>query len=164
MTDTRKSIDRHMTFQRAEWRIQKVGRWLMLLFVAAAIAGLFGGGPLATARAVSAGGALDVSYERLTRRGAMTRWTIEADVPGGQHEVSIRLGRQFADQFHLENVRPEPLRVEGSASDLIYVFMSPPGAHRVAVVFDVEPTSPGLNRMTVGSGAHVVLMSAFTYF
>ena len=65
-----RELDRHLPFQRREWRAQQIG-WIALgLFLAAALAGLFGGGPLSSARASDPGGGLTVDYQRFVRAGA----------------------------------------------------------------------------------------------
>ncbi len=164
MASTRDRIDRHMSFQRTEWRVQQIGRWGIGLFLVAALAGVFGDGPAASARVVSGGARFEVRYDRLIRRGAATRWTVQADVPAGQREVTIHFDSVFVDHFLIQHVWPEPARVEGATAGLVYIFASPRGADRLSATFDLEPQSAGFNSMTVTIDGHAVRMSSLTYF
>ena len=149
-----RELDRHLPFQRREWRAQQIG-WIALgLFLAAALAGLFGGGPLSSARASDPGGGLTVDYQRFVRAGAAHRLLFEI-ATSGAGPVELRLSRAYVDAVRVEHVLPPPASTTSSGEWTTFVFA--PGTRVVAL--DGEARGPG--RLTLlaatGAGASVAL-------
>jgi hypothetical protein len=141
-------LDRHLPFQRREWRAQQIG-WLALgLFLAAALGGLFGGGPLSSARAATADGGLAVEYQRFVRAGAAQRLRFEIATPGAG-PVELRLSRGYLDAVRVEHVLPSPASTSATPEWTTFVFA--PGTRTVTV--DGEATGPGRLILSAATGA-----------
>lgn len=121
-------------FHRNEWRIQRIGWVLVALFLALAIAGLFGGGPLSRAHADSSAGRLD--YERFARFGLSTDLVV---TPAGSANgvTRVEISGDYLQAFRVEHVTPEPAAVRIVGPNIIYEFASTtPGA---SISFHLTP-------------------------
>jgi hypothetical protein len=132
-------LDRHLPFQRREWRAQQIG-WLAL--------GLFGGGPLSSARAATADGGLAVEYQRFVRAGAAQRLRFEIATPGAG-PVELRLSRGYLDAVRVEHVLPSPASTSATPEWTTFVFA--PGTRTVTV--DGEATEAGRLILSAAPGA-----------
>ena len=126
--------DRALSFHRSEWRIQRIGWVLGALFIAFAVGGLFGNGPLS--RAHESNGAGRVDYERYTRYGLSTDLVVKpAARAGGVNSVAI--SADYLKAFLVERVTPEPAAVRITGASIVYEFASAaPGA---SISFHVHP-------------------------
>jgi hypothetical protein len=131
-------LDRHLTFQRREWRAQQIGWVALVLFLGASLAGLFGSGPLSSARASTAGEGLAVEYQRFVRAGAAQRLRFEIAAPDAG-PVELRLSRGYLDGVRIEHVLPAPASTTTTPEWTTFVFA--PGTRTVTI--DGEATGPG---------------------
>jgi hypothetical protein len=141
-------LDRHLAFQRREWRAQQIGWIALVVFLAAALAGLFGSGPLSSARASDSGGGLAVDYQRFVRAGAAQRLQFEIETPGAG-PVELRLSRRYLDAVRVEHVLPQPDSTTATGEWTTFVFA--PGTR--AVTLDGEPLGPGRLVLSAATGA-----------
>ena len=121
-------------FHRNEWRIQRIGWVLVALFLALAVVGLFGNGPLSRAHANNAAGSLD--YERFTRFGLSTDLVV---TPGASaHGVTrVEISSDYLEAFRVEHVTPEPVAVRLAGPNIVYEFAS--GAPGASISFHINP-------------------------
>lgn len=96
-------------FERKWYRAELVGRVVMILFAAAAVAGLFGRGPFSHARAISADGALAVDYEPVARFMTPTQISLhirnESDAP---RQVMVALSSRIVEPMGFVRSHPVP--------------------------------------------------------
>lgn len=145
-----RELDRHLSFQRREWRAQQIG-WIALgLFLAAAVAGLFGSGPLSSARASGSG--LAVDYQRFVRAGAAQRLLFEINTAAAG-PVELRLSRAYLDAIRLEHVLPPPASTTATGEWTTFVFA--PGTR--VVTLDGEARGPGRLSLSASTGAGAAL-------
>lgn len=145
-------LDRHLPFQRREWRAQQIGWLALALFVAAALAGLFGSGPLSGARIADPRGGLAVDYQRFVRAGAAQRLLFEIDAPSAR-SVELRLSRRYLDAVRVEHVLPPPASTTATPEWTTFVFA--PGTRVVAL--DGEPIGPGRLALSAATGTGAAL-------
>ena len=156
-------LDQDPVFQQREWRVQRVGWWVLVIFVAAAAAGAFGHGPLSRVRAATPGDAVVVEYERFVRSGAAMRLEIhrQSSTAG---RLELRLDRSYADRLRIERITPEPESIDVGAADVVMTFTTP-GAGPLTIVIDAEPLRAGrLSAQIRTTGAPPVRVSQFVYF
>lgn len=137
-------ISEDLPYQRRVWRIQTVAWLVVAAFLAAAAAGVFGGsGPL-MASTRSAGGALEVDYDRFTRFGAPTFLEFELGEGGSTREVAV--SRAWLGDYTIDSILPEPKSV--SALPDRYVFTFETGASAEARL-QVTPRAAGAHDAVV---------------
>jgi hypothetical protein len=131
MTDLQRvgslEIEDDRGFRRRDQVFQRVGILAIAALMAAALAGLFGSGPLADASAESGG--LSVRYERFCRREAPSELVIRTGAEAQSDLAVLTIAAVPPDAFRVEHITPRPERVTAE-----------PGGARY--VFRVAPTSP----------------------
>jgi hypothetical protein len=134
-------LQEDMRFQRRSWRVQRVGWGVMVLFLAAGLAGVFGGGPLSDARAGTSR-ALSVRYERLVRRGIPSELVVTFTP---RHVVSrLSIETRYLEQAGIEQIWPRPSAVEALGDRTVFSFLTPEaGGPPAVVVFTLESGSMG---------------------
>ncbi len=137
-------------FQRREWKVQRAGWMVLAAFLGAGLAGLFGRGPLSHATAHDSGG-WRLEYERFTRNHSPSRLTMLVPSRGQPDDtVSVWIDRRYADQLHIQEIRPTPLTVAVQSDRLIYRFLAGEGIGTLRIVFDFEPQAIGRLRARAG--------------
>ena len=128
----------------ARWRTAEVvGRSVMSAVIAAALAGLLGGGPVNIwTRTVSAGG-LRVSYQPVARFGTPSGLDVTLPVAAGAKEVAVTLPDVIAGGFDLQSVTPQPIRWEPGAGSMRLAFVPKAGADLMVVHLGGMPPSAG---------------------
>jgi hypothetical protein len=138
-----------ISFQERTWRVQRVGWVVMVLLVAAALAGVFARGPLSRAEAQGAG--LRIEYERFERYQAPSeirvRPTPEAVADGS---VALMLDGDYAERVQVERIDPEPERAAPTAGGHVLYFPVPRDARPGTVTFRIRPQRVGLVHGRIG--------------
>lgn len=149
-------------FHSREWRVQRVGWVLIAGFIALAVAGLFGGGPLSEA-SVSSADAGTIDYERYTRHGARTTLTITPAAQALQgNVVRVTFPRDYLDQLEIEEITPEPTRVRMSGERLIYEFAVADAGSSISILARPEQMGRHRAQIVIG-GAAPLTLSQLTY-
>jgi hypothetical protein len=138
-------------FQRKSWRVQRIGWVAMLAIAVAALLGLFGNGPLSSARAGGAGSGLSITYERFTRKGAQHSIDVEAG-PSSVVSDSVRIwiAREWVDANHVVGITPEPARSDVHPDRIVYTFNASRSDKPIAIRFELEAQWLGSRRGTAG--------------
>lgn len=144
-------LGQDLPFQRRSWLVQRVGWGIVLLLLLAAAAGLLGSGPLSEETARSADGALGVRYGRFVRHRAPTTLQLQL-APGvaDQGQVRLWLDLQYLDGLTIENVFPEPERVEAGPGRAIYVFTLASPDQPATITFNLLHEGSGPTHLQLG--------------
>jgi hypothetical protein len=144
-------LDQDLSFERRSWTFQRVGWATIAALIAAALLGVFGGGPLSWARVSS--GPLHVEYPRFARLNAPTELAVE--LPGAEREgepAVLWLGRAWLDRVRVQSVTPTPMLETRRPDRLVYVFPTWTSGERLRVTLRVEPEKVGVVRAQAGDG------------
>lgn len=142
-------IETDRPFQERMWVAERIGWLLMLLLVAAALAGFAGTtGPASSARVESGGAKID--YPRIARWQTADTMTVEFS---GSGTAQIRLPAAFADVFAIENVTPNPAKVVATPEGPLFEFELAQGAGPKKVNFALRADKPVLPRRARGDVA-----------
>lgn len=144
-----------MTFQRRFWVAERLFWGLMAVVIAAALAGIFAGGPLS--RAEKQAGALHVAYERFGRYSlpALYHVTLNQNAP-------LQLSDSFHDYYRLR-ITPTPVREAADAGGVVYFFDSAAPA-QLAVRIEATPVKAGTFSGTIAVGADSrIALTQFIY-
>jgi hypothetical protein len=118
MREKGKSAESHLGLPeyRGHSFAEKAAFGCLILFVAAAIAGAFGDGPVSNAVTTSEDGALRVEYQRFARREARQALDISVPTQPGANEVELRLGGEYLQRVRITEIFPHPLQSSGQES------------------------------------------------
>jgi hypothetical protein len=144
-------VNQDLSHLQRSWKAQRVGWTFMLILVLAAFLGLFGKGPLASARVGDAGDPLRLEYDRLARHASLTRLRIflaPGAVEGGKARVWI--GREYLQGVEIEQITPEPEGVASDGRGLIYVFPIAGSAQPTVILFVIQPDEYGYRSGEIG--------------
>jgi protein-L-isoaspartate(D-aspartate) O-methyltransferase len=125
--------------QRLGWVFERTGWVLMALIVAAAVAGVFGGGSMSYVEVTV--GEVAARYPRFARADApldlVVEWTPQA------RDATIWVSRAYLEQFAVEEVRPPPSGTTLSSERIYYTFRTERAGDRIRVVFRLRPDHGG---------------------
>jgi hypothetical protein len=139
------------SFQRNEWRLQRVGWIAWSLVIVAALTGLLGSGPLSHKEISAADRSLTIEYDRYLHYHHPTQLTLSAgEIPG--NELRIKFDQALLDRLQVERIEPEPLNAELVDDGVIYTFMQKASSPHARVIFHVDYEHIGASQGTV----HVV--------
>ena len=142
-------VAQDLEFQRHEWVLQRALWVAIAILLLAALAGLFGSGPLSRAEAVTTGLALD--YERLARRHAPHELTVEVGPEATTDgTVALWIDQTYLDGYRVESIMPEPESVETGAQRVVFRFAVGDVDAPAQVVFALEPERVGPNQGRLG--------------
>ncbi len=110
-------IDQRLEVQAFSWRIQQIGWVAIALFLAAALAGLFGRGPFSRAR-VGDPAVLEVDYGRFERRTQEATLIVRIG-PQPSGRVRLWIDEAYVSEQPIHRVLPEPERVEAADGRLL---------------------------------------------
>jgi hypothetical protein len=130
-------------FENADWRFQSLIWILSGGFVAAALAGLLGSGPLDHGRLETPGGAV-LTFARHPRMESATEWDLRFQAEPGKTGVSVGLDASCLDRARLERIDPDPEASSVAAAGWNYRFRVDTGARQVVLRFRVTPELPGM--------------------
>lgn len=146
-------IHQHLSHERLEWRIERIGWVAMALMLLAALVGLLGPGPLSSATAGERDSELRVEYDRFGRYQAPAMLRVHLG-PTATRDGKARLwlSREYVENIELHHIDPEPERVELADDRLIYTFNVPDRTVPTVVTYHLEankfwrmPVSVGLD-------------------
>ena len=132
----RLELNQDLKVTRRTWRFERIG-WIGLgAFVAAALAGLLGPGPLSEASAGEPGGPLQVHYERFAHFEAESDLRIDVRPPAGRSEVEVWLASDYLGSLDVRGVTPPPVGTRLEKGRVVYRFASA-GEGPLEVRFDI---------------------------
>lgn len=138
-------ISQDLSFQRREWRAQRVIWIFIVVLLAAALAGLIGPGPLSL---VSAGSSrFQIRYLRFGRWQAPESLVISISGEGPR-PLQVSFNRSYLDSMSVQQITPQPASARLSGGAFIYSFATGKGSS-TDITFDLQPSSMGLIHGTI---------------
>lgn len=122
-------IDQDLEHEERAWKFRRIGWILMALIVFAGLAGLLGSGPLSHASAGGPESPLRVEYPRFARFTAPAYLEIHLSPSAAAgREARVWIDRDYLQDMQIEDVVPEPERVESAGDRLVFVMpLAEPG-------------------------------------
>lgn len=139
-------------FEQRQWRVERIGWLLIAAIIVAALAGVFGPGPVSLSSITSEDGRLRVDYHRFARFGSRTRVNVEASgdlVDDGQ--LRLVVDEDWLSSVEVEHVTPMPSDVQPRGEDVLYTFAVAGRPDEVSVRFDLRPDAVGTVGGSVGT-------------
>jgi hypothetical protein len=155
------TLEQDVERQRKNARVQRVAWAVMSLTLVAALAGLFGSGPLSRVQAER--GALRAEYERFVRRSAPNPLCFEIRSVSGP-TLELWLDRRLLVRLEIESVAPAPRSQAFDGDGVTYAFDVERAAGSLGVVFHTRALSVGRLRGAVAlAGEPALELEQFVY-
>lgn len=137
-------LEQDIEYERRTWVVQRIGWVVMLFVILAALAGLFGSGPVSNAQTAAPDGSLQLEYQRFGhyKSPESLRLKVRANVNGGD-ELRIRIGTDYLNSVQVERVSPQPDRTEVAGDWITYVFPVAKSGEATTVTFHVKNEKVG---------------------
>ncbi len=147
-------IDAPLRFQHRTWVVQRIGWGVFALLIVAALAGLFGSGPLST-RTAGSPADLQVTYERFARLHAPTTFEIRADGRLTRDDtLTIALSGDAVRGLELTSTMPPPDSTSVVQDGVLLRFRTDSRPGEITVVLHTKPQKSGslTSRVTIAGG------------
>ena len=141
-------------FERRWVWAERGGRLVMLLFVAAGLAGLLGRGPFSHRSSTVPGAALAVDYEPVTRVQTDTQITLHIRNDTILPTVQVFVSTQLVEPMGLQRILPQPSAEQARGDGMNLTFAMPPGTQDGHVRLIVQPAGVGQVRQTAQLAGH----------
>lgn len=135
-------VQENMKWQKAEWRIQRVGFVLLLLFVIAGACGFFSKGVISSQQVSAADGRLTVEYEHFGRRQSNMDMALRLRKLSGDH-YQVTLSGEAMDNFQIQTLQPQPDETWSSEDQLILIWHRRLQQNNATVWLSLQPQSFG---------------------
>lgn len=132
-------------FHEHEWRVQRIGWAILVLFLLAGASGVLGKGPLSHETIALPGGTLEL--DRFARRHAPTEWAIDLLQTPAQEDLELAITADYMSKFEIKAITPEPERTELKNGELVFIFAGAQSGGRI--VMHLDPQEVGTLRGTV---------------
>ncbi len=132
------------------------------VLLVAALAGLFGAGPLSTATAVSEDGSLQVDYERFAHRGGQTGLSITVEDVETE-AVGLLVDAGYLESMAVEGITPEPDSITVTDGRLAFEFLRQEPLQQMRVEFRLTVNAMGFEEagIRLGNGQAVRIRQFF---
>ncbi len=134
-------IEQDLQYQQRAWTVERIGWIAMFLIASSALLGLTGSGWLSQAKAGQASAPFWLEYDRFGRFQAPEKLRIHINKTSSTRQIQLSLSRQYLEGIQIQQVTPEPDRIELSSDRLIYVFN---GTAPTAITIYMQPEQMGL--------------------
>lgn len=158
-------IAQDIKFQERMWTVERVGWYLILLFLTAAFLGFFGPGFFSKSEAKSSNGSMSVEYLRFDRNQAPTHLmlTMGGELSDEEGKLLLRVNREYIESIEISHIDPQPSKVTAGSRDVTFEFnleKNRPAHIKIYYEFQ-EPGSHSLN-LRAGNEA-VINVNQFVY-
>ena len=112
-------LDQDLSVTRASWRFERIGWIGLVLFVAGALLGVLGPGPLSDARAGEADAPVRVDYERFAHFESEAELGIQVRPPASG-PFELWMSSDYLRHLEVRGVTPPPMATRVEPDRLVY--------------------------------------------
>ncbi len=141
-------------FERGWAWVERIGRIVMVCFVAAALAGLFGRGPFSHRTTTVAGTGLAVDYEPVARVQTGTQVTVHLLNDHRSPTVDMFVSTHLVEPMGLQSILPQPIAERPDGNGMVLTFAMPPERVDNAIRLTLQPAGIGLITETARLAGH----------
>lgn len=121
-------LDDLPSFQRKEWRTQRIGWLVWVVVIIAALAGLLGPGPLSRTSATAPDDSLTVRYDRFVHYHQPLLLEVALRLgPDQNNAARLFLSDELLAELQILRIEPEPEGSELTGEGVIYTFPNAAG-------------------------------------
>lgn len=155
LTHKKTPVEDEIALHKKGWVVQRAGWMVMLLFLLAALLGLFGEGPLSAKKAKA--GNIEVDYQRFCRYEHHVELKLSS--AGGNITVAS-LPQAYVEKFKIDKIIPTPSGEAASPGYVNYFFN---GTQNDKVRFYMVPSKKGSAGGMIKINDHTVSIQQFIY-
>jgi hypothetical protein len=141
-------------FERNWLWAERIGRVVMVLFVAAGLCGLLGHGPYSHSTVKSAASGLAVDFEPVARSQSATQVTIHLNNDTAGPTLDLFLSNNMVEPMGLQRMLPQPVKVTTVEDGLMLTVAVPPGTPDADLRLMLMPLSLGSNELMARLDGH----------
>lgn len=157
-------IDEDIKSQKVLWAIERTGWVIMLLFLLAALLGIFGHGLLSERIAGEMNSKFWIEYNRFERHASATQ--IRFHISPGENNnglIQLIINRDFIKDINIKSFEPQPDKVEAANDSYHYTFNIQQSGEPV-LILKYEPDGYGNLYLKVTYDNHNTLtLNQWTY-
>lgn len=129
-----------LDLQRKTWTVQRIGWGSMALIVLAALAGVFGSGPLARTEVADNSQTFRLLYDRFGRyEGELVLQLVLTPETTKSNRVTVEIDRAYWTGHAVEHITPEPLISSIGIDGFLYTFETSAPSVPAIIVFRLRP-------------------------
>lgn len=133
-------LNQDLDLQRKTWTIQRIGWSGMALIVLAALAGVFGSGPLARTEVTDNPQTFRLSYDRFGRyEGELVLQVVLTPETTKTNRVTVEIDGTYWISHAVEHITPEPLISSIGIDGFLYAFETNTPSTPAVIVFRLRP-------------------------
>jgi len=133
-------LNQDLDLQRKTWTVQRIGWGGMALIVSAALAGVFGSGPLARTEMTDNPQTVRLLYDRFGRyEGELVLQLVLTPETTKSNRVTVEINRTYWTSHAVEHVIPEPLISSIGTDGFLYTFETNAPSTPAVIVFRLRP-------------------------
>ena len=134
-------------FEQGWQRAEQAGRVVMVVFVAAGLAGLMGRGPYSHDTAKSPESGLAVDFEPVARSQTATQVTLHVSNLTSDPTRDIFIGTNAVEPMGLQRILPQPIATKAVQDGMVLTIPVPPGTKDAKIRLMLEPSTIGSNEL-----------------
>ena len=138
-------LNQDLDLQRKTWTVQRIGWSGMALIVLAALAGVFGSGPLARTEVTDNPQTFRLSYDRFGRyEGELVLQLVLTPEATKTNRVTVEIDRTYWISHAVEHITPGPLISSIGIDGFLYTFETNTPSTPAVIVFRLRPKYIGV--------------------
>lgn len=155
-------VREHMRIQKAHWRIERIGFYVLLLLILATLLGLFSKGPLSHAQDQTVSGSLALDYQRYLRNGATSSLVLMLRGPAGK-DLDVQISGDLLEGVTIESMVPAPVTSASYEGSGLALRVRPDAEGRARVHLALRVDGVGLHRSRVSANGESLSLHQFIY-
>ena len=137
-------LNQDLDLQRKTWTVQRIGWGGMVLIVVAALAGVFGSGPLTRMEVTDDPHTFRLLYDRFGRyEGELVLQLVLTPETTTPNRVTVEIDRTYWTSHAVEHITPEPLISSIGIDGFLYTFETDAQSSPAVIVFRLRTKSIG---------------------
>jgi hypothetical protein len=152
----------HQRFERGWNRLQTIIEIIVALIVFAGLLGLFGDGPLSTARTRFKDQPITIDYDRMLRRTVQSEMTIALTRPIASPTLTIELPNSFLRGMDIVSTSPRSSAMRAETDGVSYVF-DLGDAREGEIILSMKPRLFGPLRSTIKALGSDITLDQFVF-
>lgn len=140
-------------FESSWYRVELVGRCVMIGIVGCALFGLLGRGPYSHRTITSERGEMKIEYEPIARHSTHTAITVHLSNPTDKKmPVHLMLGQHLVERMGFQKAMPQPDSTSAGKDGIRLGFVALPHQQDVLIRFEFAPSAVGLIPVQITDG------------